>query len=64
MIMTEGKVHESKIAPNIPMESGDVIVFDRGSNDFACFNALVGKSVFFVTHLKKMRTIKSLNAVL
>ena len=53
MIMTEGKVHESSVAPTIPLESGDVIVFDRGYNDFAWFKTLVDKSVFFVTRLKQ-----------
>ena len=53
MAMTEGKVHESTVAPNIPLESGDVVVFDRGYNDFAWFKTLVDKSVSFVTRLKK-----------
>ena len=53
MVMTPGKVHESTIAPSVPLESGDVVVFDRGYNDFAWFKILVDKSVFFVTRLKK-----------
>ena len=53
MAMTEGKVHESSVAPTIPMEAGDVVVFDRGYNDFAWFKTLVDKSVFFVTRLKQ-----------
>lgn len=53
MAMTEGKVHETIIAPSVPLESGDVVVFDRGYNDFAWFKILVDKSVFFVTRLKK-----------
>lgn len=53
MAMTEGKVHETTVAPIVPLESGDVVVFDRGYNDFAWFQALVDKSVFFVTRLKK-----------
>jgi hypothetical protein len=53
MAMTEGKVHESSVAPTIPLEAGDVIVFDRGYNDFAWFKTLVDKSVFFVTRLKQ-----------
>jgi len=53
MAMTEGKVHESSVAPTIPLEPGDVVVFDRGYNDFAWFKTLVDKSVFFVTRLKQ-----------
>ena len=58
MAMTEGKVHESTIAPSVPLESGDVVVFDRGYNDFAWFNTLVDKCVFFVTRLKKRARYK------
>lgn len=58
MAMTEGKVHEATVAPNIPMESGDVIVFDRGYNDYLWFKSLVDKSVFFVTRLKKKADYK------
>lgn len=53
MAMTEGKVPEATVAPSVPLESGDVVVFDRGYNDYAWFKALVDKSVFFVTRLKK-----------
>jgi len=49
MVMTEGKVHESTIAPSVPVESGDVIIFDRGYNDFAWFDVLVEKGVFFLS---------------
>jgi hypothetical protein len=53
MAMTEGKVHETTVAPSVPLEAGDVVVFDRGYNDFAWFKSLVDKAVFFVTRLKK-----------
>src|SRR3989338_5056229 len=58
MVMTEGKVHESTVAPSVPLESGDVVVFDRGYNDFTWFNTLVDKGVFFVTRLKKNASYK------
>src|SRR3990167_5107478 len=58
MVMTEGKVHESTMAPSVPLESGDVVVFDRGYNDFAWFKILVDKCVFFVTRLKKNASYK------
>ena len=53
MAMTEGRVHETSVALSIPLEPGDVVVFDRGYNDFAWFSVLVDKKVFFVTRLKK-----------
>ena len=58
MVMTPGKVHESTVAPSVPLESGDVVVFDRGYNDFAWFKVLVDKCVFFVTRLKKRARYK------
>lgn len=58
MVMTPGKVHESTIAPSVPLEPGDVVVFDRGYNDFAWFKTLVDKCVFFVTRLKKKARYK------
>lgn len=58
MVMTPGKVHESTIAPSVPLESGDVVVFDRGYNDFAWFKTIVDKGVFFVTRLKKKARYK------
>ncbi len=53
MVVTTGKVHESKIAPSIPLEKGDVAIFDRGYTDFKWYKALDDKGVFFVTRLKK-----------
>src|SRR3989338_585371 len=53
MVVTTGKVHEAKIAPSIPLEKGDVAIFDRGYTDFSWYNALDDKGVFFVTRLKK-----------
>jgi len=46
------------VAPSVPLESGDVIVFDRGCNDFAWFKTLVDKCAFFVTRLKKRARYK------
>jgi len=53
MVVTTGKVHETKIAPSIPLEKGDVAIFDRGYTDFSWYKALDDKGVFFVTRLKK-----------
>ncbi len=36
MVVTTGKVHETKVAPSIPLERGDVAIFDRGyTNNFS-----------------------------
>lgn len=52
-VVTTGKVHESKVAPFIPLESGDVAIFDRGHTNFKWYKMLDDKGVFFVTRLKK-----------
>ena len=52
-VITTGKVHEQKVAPSIPLEKGDVAVFDRGYTDFAWYATLCDKGIYFVTRLKK-----------
>ena len=53
MVVTAGKVHETQVAPSIPLERGDVAIFDRGYTDFKWYKSLDDKGVFFVTRLKK-----------
>jgi putative transposase len=53
MVVTTGKVHETKVAPSIPLERGDVAIFDRGYTDFKWYKSLDDKGVFFVTRIKK-----------
>ena len=60
VIMTEGKVHEQKIAPSIPFEKGDVVVFDRGYNKFEWLKIL-DTGIFFVTRLKTNSQYKVLD---
>jgi hypothetical protein len=60
-LLTTGKVHDSKIAPKIPLESGDVAVMDRAYLDYSYLYSLENKGVFFVTRLKsnsRFRIIK------
>jgi len=52
-VMTTGKVHETQIAPAVPLERGDVAIFDRAYTDFQWYKALDDKGVYFVTRLKK-----------
>jgi hypothetical protein len=53
MLMTTGKVRETKVAPMIPVKRGDVFVVDRGYIDFSWFKELDDKGAFFVTRLKR-----------
>jgi len=52
-ILTTGKVHEQKVIPCIPLEEGDVVVFDRAFTNFAWYATLCEKDIYFVTRLKK-----------
>lgn len=51
-VITEGKIHEQTVAPSIPLDKGDVVVFDRGYNNFQWLKTLDITGVFFVTRLK------------
>lgn len=51
-VVTEGRVHESRIARTLRLEPGTIVVFDRGYNDYAWFDALDQDGVFFVTRMK------------
>ena len=53
MVVTTGKVHETKVAPSVPLEKGDVAIFDRGYTDFKWYKTLDDKGVYFVTRMKK-----------
>ena len=52
-VITEGSVHETQSVRSIPLETNDVVVFDRGYNDFKWFNSLCDRRIHFVTRLKK-----------
>lgn len=52
-IVTTGKVHEQKVAPLIPLEKGDVVVFDRGYNNFGWYATLCSRNIYFVTRIRK-----------
>jgi putative transposase len=53
VVLTEGKVHEQRVAPRIPFEAGDVVVFDRGYSDFGWLASLCARDIYFVTRMKK-----------
>jgi len=53
VVVTPGKVHEQKIVPSIPLEKGDVVVFDRGFTNYGWYASLCEKGIYFVTRLKK-----------
>jgi putative transposase len=53
MVVTAGNVHETQVAPSVPLDKGDVAIFDKGYTDFAWYKSLDDKGVFFVTRIKR-----------
>jgi IS4 transposase len=51
-LVTEGRVHESRVARTLRFEPATIVVFDRGFTDYAWFAALDADGVFFVTRMK------------
>ena len=51
-VITEGCVHESRIARTLRFEPGTIVVFDRGYTDYGWFAALDANGVYFVTRMK------------
>jgi Transposase DDE domain/Domain of unknown function (DUF4372) len=51
-LVTEGRVHESRVARTLRFDPGTIVVFDRGFTDYAWFSALDADGVYFVTRMK------------
>ena len=57
-VITTAKTAENQVAPTIPLDKGDVAVFDRGYNDLSWYRILDDKGIFFVTRMKKNASYK------
>jgi hypothetical protein len=51
-VITDGSVHDVKVAWRIPFPAGTVVVDDRGYNDYRLFAYWTESGVFFVTRMK------------
>lgn len=51
-VITEGKVHDVKVAWSLCFEPGTVVVDDRGYNDYGLFAKWIEEQVYFVTRMK------------
>jgi Domain of unknown function (DUF4372)/Transposase DDE domain len=51
-LITEGKVHDVKVAHRLFFEPGTVVVDDRGYNDYRLFAKWIEEEVYFVTRMK------------
>lgn len=52
-LITEGKVSDVKMAHQLRFDSGTIVVYDRGYNDFELFGKWTAQGVFFVTRMKE-----------
>jgi|TARA_B100000315_G_scaffold257009_1_gene304481 hypothetical protein len=50
--ITEGSVHEVKIAQKLRFPTGSIVVVDRGFTDFSLFGRWTAEGVYFVTRQK------------
>jgi putative transposase len=50
--ITEGKIHETKVAAAINLSKGSIVVEDRAYTDYGWFDQLQRKGIFFVTRQK------------
>jgi hypothetical protein len=53
LTITDGKVHDVKAAPQVPIEPDGIYVVDRGYVDFTWLWSIQQTEAFFVTRLKK-----------
>jgi len=51
-LVTEGAVHEVKVAQNLEFMTGTIVVVDRGYVDFSMFHRWTAQGVWFVTRAK------------
>lgn len=53
LTITDGKVHDVKAAPQVPIEPEGIYVVDRGYVDFSWLWSIHQRNAFFVSRLKK-----------
>jgi putative transposase len=58
VVASNAREHDTKRIKEVPYNSGDVFVFDRGYTDYSYFEALCQKKTYFVTRLKRNAVYK------
>ena len=56
--ITDGKVHDVKIAQRLDFPAGSILVIDRGYVDYGLFGRWTERGVYFVTRLKSNATYR------
>ena len=52
-VITQGRVHEIRVARKLRLDPGTIVVFDRGYLDYDWLDQLTDQGVFFVTRAKE-----------
>jgi hypothetical protein len=52
-VITEGKIHDVKVAHTLSFDPGTIVVDDRGYNDYRLFAKWTEQGVYFVTRMKE-----------
>jgi len=63
-VISNARKHESQDLPNIPLESGDIVAFDRGYNHYGYFATLCKRSIYFVTRLQSKNNTGQSNRII
>lgn len=50
--ITEGKDHDVTVGRTLNFPKGSIVAVDKGYNDYAWYNSLTNKGIYFVTRLK------------
>jgi len=50
--ITDGKVHDVTVGKTLAFPPGSIVAVDKAYNDYAWYNQLTNKGIFFITRLK------------
>jgi Domain of unknown function (DUF4372)/Transposase DDE domain len=53
VLVTEARCSDIKVKEALPLNSGSIVVMDRGYNDYALFGTWTAGEIYFVTRLKE-----------
>jgi hypothetical protein len=53
VLITEARCSDAKMTDALPLNSGSIVVMDRGYNDYALFGTWTAEEIYFVTRLKE-----------
>jgi hypothetical protein len=58
LLITDGKLHDVRVAQKLHLPVGSVVAMDRGYNDYRLFGRWIDEGVYFVTRMKSNATYR------